>query len=86
MSRTSCSSTPWAAISAISNLIEIVAQSVLLIRWREWMADEYSRRWLQSGTHYRISLAGTADNPDQRIAEDCRIFLAGAATGHGSEC
>jgi putative ATP-binding cassette transporter len=65
----------WAAISAISSLIEIVAQSVLLIRWREWMADEYSRRWLQSGTHYRISLAGTADNPDQRISEDTRSFL-----------
>lgn len=65
----------WAAISAISNLIEIVAQSVLLIRWREWMADEYSRRWLQNGTHYRISLAGTADNPDQRISEDTRSFL-----------
>ncbi|PTM38847.1 ABC transporter ATP-binding protein/permease [Bosea sp. 124] len=65
----------WAAISAITNLIEIVAQSVLLIRWREWMADEYSRRWLQNGTHYRISLAGTADNPDQRISEDTRSFL-----------
>ncbi len=65
----------WAAISALSNLIEIVAQSVLLIRWREWMAAEYSRRWLGDGTHYRISLAGTADNPDQRISEDTRSFL-----------
>ncbi|AMJ59086.1 ABC transporter ATP-binding protein/permease [Bosea sp. PAMC 26642] len=65
----------WAAISAISNLIEIVAQSVLLIRWREWMAAEYSKRWLGDGTHYRISLAGTADNPDQRISEDTRSFL-----------
>ena len=65
----------WAAISAISNLIEIVAQSVLLIRWREWMAAEYSKRWLGEGTHYRISLAGSADNPDQRISEDTRSFL-----------
>lgn len=65
----------WAAISAISNLIEIVAQSVLLIRWREYMAQDYNRRWLESGTHYRMSLAGTADNPDQRIAEDTRSFL-----------
>jgi putative ATP-binding cassette transporter len=65
----------WAAISAISNLIEIVAQSVLLIRWREYIAADYGRRWLESGTHYRISLAGTADNPDQRISEDTRSFL-----------
>lgn len=65
----------WAAISVISVLIETVANSVLLIRWREWMAAEYNRRWLQNGNHYRISLAGTADNPDQRISEDTRSFL-----------
>lgn len=65
----------WAAISVVTNLIEIVGQSVLLIRWREWMAEEYNKRWLQNGTHYRISLAGTADNPDQRISEDTRAFL-----------
>ncbi|CAN7647393.1 ABC transporter ATP-binding protein/permease [Bosea sp. LjRoot90] len=65
----------WAAISVISYLIEVVAQSVLLIRWREWMAAEYNKRWLGNGNHYRISLAGTADNPDQRISEDTRSFL-----------
>jgi putative ATP-binding cassette transporter len=65
----------WAAISVISYLIETVAQSVLLIRWREWMAAEYNKRWLGNGNHYRISLAGTADNPDQRISEDTRSFL-----------
>jgi vitamin B12/bleomycin/antimicrobial peptide transport system ATP-binding/permease protein len=65
----------WAAIAVISYLIETVAQSVLLIRWREWMAAEYNKRWLGNGNHYRISLAGTADNPDQRISEDTRSFL-----------
>lgn len=65
----------WAGISVISALIEMVANSVLLIRWREFMAAEYNERWLGGGTHYRISLAGTADNPDQRISEDTRSFL-----------
>lgn len=65
----------WAAISVVTNLVEMVANGVLLIRWREWMAAEYNKRWLQNGTHYRISLAGTADNPDQRISEDTRAFL-----------
>ncbi len=65
----------WATISVISNLVEIVGQSVLLIRWREYMAADYNSRWLSSGAHYRMSLAGTADNPDQRIAEDTRAFL-----------
>lgn len=65
----------WASISVVTNLVEIVANSVLLIRWREYMAADYNRRWLSGGAHYRMSLAGTADNPDQRIAEDTRAFL-----------
>lgn len=65
----------WAAIAVISNLIEIVANYTLLIRWRRWMAEKFSGAWLNNANHYRISLAGTADNPDQRIAEDTRSFV-----------
>ncbi|MBA4224718.1 MAG: ABC transporter [Methylobacterium sp.] len=65
----------WAAIAVISNLIEIVANYTLLIRWRRWMAEKFSGAWLNNANHYRISLAGTADNPDQRIAEDTRAFV-----------
>jgi len=65
----------WAAIAVISNLIEVVANYTLLIRWRRWMAEKFSGAWLNNANHYRISLAGTADNPDQRIAEDTRAFV-----------
>jgi putative ATP-binding cassette transporter len=65
----------WAAISVISNLIELFANYTLLIRWRRWMAEKFSAAWLRNGTHYRVALAGTADNPDQRIAEDTRAFV-----------
>ncbi|SFI64547.1 putative ATP-binding cassette transporter [Bosea sp. OK403] len=65
----------WAAISVISNLIELFANYTLLIRWRRWMAEKFSAAWLRNGTHYRVSLAGSADNPDQRIAEDTRSFV-----------
>lgn len=65
----------WAAISVISNLIELFANYTLLIRWRRWMAEKFSAAWLRKANHYRISLAGTADNPDQRIAEDTRSFV-----------
>lgn len=65
----------WAAIWVISNLIEMFAQLTFLIRWRQWMANEYSGRWLQNASHYRIALAGSVDNPDQRIAEDTRSFV-----------
>ena len=39
------------------------------------MAEKFSGAWLNNANHYRISLAGTADNPDQRIAEDTRAFV-----------
>ncbi len=65
----------WAALWVISNLIEMFANYTLLIRWRRHMAEEYNARWLSRGVHYRIALAGTVDNPDQRIAEDTRSFV-----------
>ncbi|POR45652.1 ABC transporter ATP-binding protein/permease [Bosea psychrotolerans] len=65
----------WAAILVISNLIEMVANYTLLIRWRRWMAEKFSSAWLDNSNHYRVSLAGSADNPDQRIAEDTRAFV-----------
>lgn len=65
----------WAAVWVVSNLIEVFAYSTFLIRWRQWMANDYSARWLAHATHYRIALAGSTDNPDQRIAEDTRAFV-----------
>ncbi len=66
----------WAAVSVVSNLVEYYLESVLKIRWRRWLTDQYSSRWLDRGTQYRLGLAGVdADNPDQRIAEDVRGFL-----------
>ena len=48
----------------------------LQIRWRRWLTDTYMRRWLEASNHYRMQLVGdAADNPDQRIAEDVRLFV-----------
>jgi putative ATP-binding cassette transporter len=48
----------------------------LQIRWRKWLTERYLGEWLSDATHYRMQLAGeVADNPDQRIAEDVRIFI-----------
>lgn len=65
----------WAGIWVISGLIELFANYTILIRWRQFMANEYTKRWLDHATHYRIALAGSVDNPDQRIAEDTRAFV-----------
>ncbi len=68
----------WAAIYIVSAIIEFVVQSMLLIRWRRWLTEHYTGRWLDGSAHYRMSLRyGNADNPDQRIAEDVNRFVSG---------
>ncbi len=48
----------------------------LQIRWRRWMTTQYLAHWLDNANHYRMQLLGdTADNPDQRIAEDVLMFV-----------
>jgi vitamin B12/bleomycin/antimicrobial peptide transport system ATP-binding/permease protein len=50
----------------------------LTIRWRRWLTTRYLERWLDGPIHYRAMLAGGhVDNPDQRIAEDIRLFIDG---------
>ncbi|MDR3523009.1 MAG: ABC transporter ATP-binding protein/permease [Acetobacteraceae bacterium] len=54
----------------------------LQIDWRRWMTTHMVRDWLADRAYYRIALASaggagdTNDNPDQRIAEDLRDFVA----------
>lgn len=56
----------------------------LQIWWRDWMTDYVFSRWMHNGRHYLIShLPGEHDNPDGRIAEDCRIATESAVVmGH----
>jgi len=51
-------------------------RQALQIRWRRWLTREYLDRWLGERAYYRIALTdpGT-DNPDQRIADDIRLFV-----------
>jgi putative ATP-binding cassette transporter len=50
----------------------------LQIRWRRWMTQRYLGEWLHEANHYRMQLQGdAADNPDQRIADDIRMFVSG---------
>jgi len=51
----------------------------LMIYWRDWMTEHVFTRWMKDGAHYLIShLPGEHDNPDGRIAEDCRIATESA--------
>ena len=55
---------------------QIYLNQWLQIRWRQWMTKEYLGNWLGAANHYRMQLLGdAADNPDQRIADDIRLFV-----------
>ena len=49
----------------------------LQIRWRQWMTDRLLGSWLQGSTQYRMQISvDCVDNPDQRIAEDIKLFVS----------
>jgi putative ATP-binding cassette transporter len=58
-------------------------QQMLLIEWRTWLTDHLLTRWTTDQAYYRLQLVGrtdptsktTVDNPDQRIADDLRLFV-----------
>jgi vitamin B12/bleomycin/antimicrobial peptide transport system ATP-binding/permease protein len=64
------------AIYIVLAVYQLYLNQWLQIRWRRWMTGAYLGHWLESGNHYRMQLLGdAADNPDQRIAEDIRLFI-----------
>jgi putative ATP-binding cassette transporter len=65
-----------AAIYILITVYRIYLNQMLQIRWRRWLTDRYLSDWLRDRNYYRMQLkdAGT-DNPDQRIAEDFRLFV-----------
>ncbi len=54
----------------------VYLQQMLQIEWRTWLNERYLAAWLGERAYYRLQLLdqGT-DNPDQRIAEDLRLFV-----------
>ncbi|OYZ98308.1 MAG: ABC transporter ATP-binding protein [Rhizobiales bacterium 17-65-6] len=56
---------------------QIYLKQWLIIRWRRWLTRRYMDHWLSDDTFYRLRLQGDkADNPDQRIADDVRLFVS----------
>lgn len=67
-----------AGVYIVAAVYRLYLNQMLLIRWRRWLTERYLRAWLTDGAYYRMQLvAGEADNPDQRIAEDVRLFVSG---------
>lgn len=59
--------------------LRIYLRGALEIRWRQWMTGHFLEQWMTSQAYCEIELhrKGT-DNPDQRISEDIRDFVASA--------
>jgi putative ATP-binding cassette transporter len=70
----------WLAIAYIVVAVyQLYLNQMLLIRWRRWLTERYLRGWLTDRAYYRMQLAGgETDNPDQRIADDVRLFISGS--------
>lgn len=51
-------------------------RQALEIRWRRWLTEVYLTQWLDGRAYYRMALTDpVTDNPDQRIAEDAKLFV-----------
>ena len=56
----------------------IYVRQVLEVRWRRNLTENYVGRWIGPHAYGQSQLHGDLDNPDQRIAEDIRDFVASA--------
>jgi len=60
----------------VARVYRLYFQQILLIEWRTWLNEHLLARWLKDRAYYRLQLADRGiDNPDQRIADDLRIFV-----------
>ena len=75
-----------AALFIVAAVYRQYLQQIVLMRWRSWLTERLLERWLQPGTAYRLGQtqmpanaqahASGIDNPDQRIADDARLFVS----------
>jgi vitamin B12/bleomycin/antimicrobial peptide transport system ATP-binding/permease protein len=65
-----------ALIWIVVMVYRLYLQQMLYMEWRSWLNDNFLQRWLAERAYYRLQLADRGvDNPDQRIADDLRIFV-----------
>ncbi len=70
-----------AALFIVIGVYQLYLNQMLQIRWRRWITERYLGTWMAHRAYYRLELAtGDTDNPDQRIAEDARLFVSRCLT------
>jgi putative ATP-binding cassette transporter len=66
------------SLSAALSLVSTYIRRLLQMRWRQNLTEAALERWLRDKTYWLLWLKARGeeiDNPDQRIADDCRIFV-----------
>ncbi|MEO6740648.1 MAG: SbmA/BacA-like family transporter, partial [Chthoniobacteraceae bacterium] len=53
------------------------SQERLSLAWRRWLTQHLIKRYFFNRAYYRIRASQSVDNPDQRIAEDVKLFTTG---------
>jgi vitamin B12/bleomycin/antimicrobial peptide transport system ATP-binding/permease protein len=68
--------TGWAFLYIVLVVYQLYLNQMLQMRWRRWLTEVWLARWMSQSVHYRLMLKdyGT-DNPDQRLAEDIKLFV-----------
>jgi putative ATP-binding cassette transporter len=65
-----------AALYILIAVYQLYLRQALQMRWRRWLTDVYLAQWLSDRAYYRMALTDPyTDNPDQRIADDARLFV-----------
>lgn len=67
-----------AAAIIIASIFKLYYTMMLQMRWRTWMTEQFLDRWMTHQAFYRIEQTRATDNPDQRIADDLRVFTDSA--------
>jgi len=64
-------------LNSIRELSSQYLNKLVLIRWRKSLTEAVRDRWLNGKAYWRMADGSGVDNPDQRIADDCRLFVSG---------
>jgi putative ATP-binding cassette transporter len=65
-------------LNSIRELSSQYLNKLVLIRWRRSLTEAVRDKWLSNKAYLGLGVGGGGvDNPDQRIAEDCRLFVSG---------
>jgi len=65
-----------AAIYIAMAVYQYYLNQMLQLRWRRWLTERYLRLWSENRAFYALqTFEPQTDNPDQRIADDLRLFV-----------